>query len=107
MPNCSGTHQRTVNINKLTDLTKIGVKIMNRYQPKKQKQPVKAIRKFCIECMGGEESEGHIKRISECGSQDCPLYDFRFGKNPYHSQNLTDEQRKERGERLRSSIPRH
>jgi hypothetical protein len=74
---------------------------MNRYQPKKQKSPVKAIRENCIECMGGYESEGHIKRISDCGSPDCALYDFRFGKNPFHTLNLTDEQRKERGDRLK------
>ena len=74
---------------------------MKRYQPKKQKSPVKAIREFCIECMGGQESEGHIKRINDCGSPDCSLYDFRFGTNPHHKQNLTDAQRKERGNRLK------
>ena len=45
--------------------------------------------------------------IEECMSINCPLYDFRFGKNPHHTQNLTAEQRKERGERLKSSVPRH
>ena len=74
---------------------------MERHKPKKHKSPVKAIRENCIECMGGKESEGHIKRISECGSSDCALFDFRFGKNPYHTQSLTDKQRKERANRLK------
>jgi len=74
---------------------------MNRYKPKKKKNPVKAIREHCIECMGGRESEGHLKRITECASSNCALYDFRFGKNPHHTQNLTAEQRKERGDRLK------
>jgi len=77
---------------------------MNRYKPKKKKNPVKAIREHCIECMGGQESEGHVKRISECCSQDCALFEFRFGKNPYHTQNLTDVQRKERAERFKTAL---
>ena len=74
---------------------------MNRYKPKKKKNPVKVIREHCIECMGGQESEGHVKRISECCSQDCALFEFRFGTNPHHKQILTSEQRKERGDRLK------
>ena len=56
---------------------------MKRYQPKKQKQPVKAIREHCIECVGGRESKGYLRRVSECGSPDCALYDFRHGHNPF------------------------
>ena len=74
---------------------------MNCYKPKKKKNPVKAIREHCIECMGGRESEGHLKRITECASSNCALFDFRFGTNPHHKQNLTDAQRKERGNRLK------
>ena len=74
---------------------------MNRYQPKKLKSPIKAVRENCIECMGGRESEGHLKRITECASTNCALFDFRFGTNPHHNQSLTDEQRKERGDRLK------
>ena len=80
---------------------------MSHKEPKKCKSPAKAIREFCIECMGGRENEGYLKHIKNCGSVDCALFDFRFGKNPYHTQNLTAEQRKERGERLKSSVPRH
>tara|TARA_A100001037_G_scaffold305395_1_gene345440 strand:- start:321 stop:563 length:243 start_codon:yes stop_codon:yes gene_type:complete len=76
---------------------------MNTKELKKYKSPLKAIREKCIECMGGRESDGYVKRIRECVSEDCPTYDLRFGKNPYHTQTLTAEQRKERGERLRKT----
>ena len=77
---------------------------MNHKELKKYKRPLKAIREKCVECMGGRESDGYVKRISECVSADCPIYEFRFGKNPYHTQTLTAEQRKERGERLRTAL---
>ena len=80
---------------------------MKRYKPKKCKSPAKAIREFCIECMGGRENDGYLKHIKNCVSLDCALFDFRFGNNPHHKQKLTKEQRKERGERLKSSVPRH
>jgi hypothetical protein len=79
--------------------------IMEGYKPKKLKSPVKAIREKCIECMGGRGTgQNYNKLIKECASPDCPTFEFRFGKNPYHTQNLTDEQRKERSERLKSSL---
>jgi hypothetical protein len=80
---------------------------MSREQSRKHRSPLKAIRENCIECVGGRESAGYLKLISECVSPNCPTYEFRYGKNPYHTQNLTAEQRKERGERFKSSVPRH
>ena len=77
---------------------------MNHKEPKKYKSPLKAIREQCVECMGGRESDGYVKRISECVSPGCPTYAFRFGKNPYHTQSFTSEQRKERADRLRRSL---
>ena len=71
---------------------------MNHKELKKYKSPLKAIREKCIECMGGRESDGYVKRISECVSADCPTYDFRFGKNPFHTQNLSDDERKRRAD---------
>ena len=62
---------------------------MNRYQPKKCKDPVKAIREHCIECMGGRENGGYLKLVRECVSPHCPTYEFRLGKNPYRKQKLT------------------
>ena len=78
---------------------------MDRYKPKKKKNPVKAIREKCIECMGGRGAgQNYSKLIEECGSPDCPTYEFRFGLNPYHKQNLNAEQRNERAERFKKSL---
>ena len=74
---------------------------MERYKPKKYKSPAKAIREFCIECMGGRENEGYLKYIENCGSPECAVFDFRFGNNPYHIQNLTVKQRQERSQRFK------
>ncbi len=74
---------------------------MNRYKPKKQKSPVKALREMCIECMGGRGTgQNYSKLIEECGSPDCSIFEFRFGKNPYHTRQLSEEQKKEIAARL-------
>jgi len=39
--------------------------------------PLKSIRKNCLEC-----SAGSAKEVRLCQIEDCPLYRFRFGKNP-------------------------
>ena len=41
---------------------------MSRYQTKKHKSPVIAIREFCIECMGGRDNKGSMKLVRECVS---------------------------------------
>jgi hypothetical protein len=46
------------------------------YRMGKGRPSVKTIRKFCLECQG--ES---IQLVAECGT-DCPLHQYRFGKNP-------------------------
>ena len=79
---------------------------MEKYKPKKCKSPAKAIREFCIECMGGRGSGQNYTRLIEEGvSTNCTVYDFRFGKNPYHIQSLTVEQRQERSERVKLVAP--
>lgn len=62
----------------------------------KIKSPLKAIRAHCIQC-GGSYNE-----IKDCGGEGiCPLFDFRFGKNPYRTVRvMTDEQKKAAVERL-------
>lgn len=51
--------------------------------------PVKAIRAFCLECVGGSSYE-----VKDCTAKDCALYPFRFGKNPYRTKReLTEEQK--------------
>jgi hypothetical protein len=44
------------------------------------KSPAKAIRAYCLECTGNQPSE-----VRNCTIKRCPLYPFRFGKNPFHS----------------------
>jgi len=62
-----------------------------------QTNPVKAIREYCLKCC--LESSNEVKL---CSSDGCPLYAFRFGKNPYRKKReLTEEQKKEISERLR------
>jgi hypothetical protein len=79
---------------------------MDRYKPKKHEIPVKAIGEHCIECMGGRrKGHSHKKLILECPSPDCALFDFRFGKNPHHRQNLSKEQKKKLADRgMNSSL---
>lgn len=52
--------------------------------------PVKAIRLFCLDCSGGSSSE-----VKLCTSRTCPLYPFRFGKNPYRTKREMTEEQKE------------
>lgn len=43
----------------------------------KRLSPIKAIRCFCLDCMGYQSAE-----IEECGGKgNCVLYPFRMGKN--------------------------
>ncbi len=44
---------------------------------KQRLTPIKAIRAKCLECSGGQPSE-----VRNCTIVDCPLYPYRFGKNP-------------------------
>jgi len=43
---------------------------------RKNLTPVKAIRKFCIQCVGGQKAPRY------CTNQECPLFVFRLGKSP-------------------------
>ena len=60
------------------------------------KSPIKAIKEFCLQCCGGVSRE-----VKTCPAVHCPLYAFRFGKNPYSKRNYTEEQRKAMGERMK------
>lgn len=50
------------------------------------KSPLKAIRAFCIDCMGGA-----VREVKICPSKICPLHAFRMGKNPYRKRELSPE----------------
>lgn len=41
------------------------------------RNPLTAIRAFCVTCMGG-----YVNLIPACPAAKCPLYAYRFGKNP-------------------------
>lgn len=60
--------------------------------------PIKAIRAKCLDCSNGSPNE-----VTLCPVQQCPLWPFRSGKNPYRTKReLTDEQREKAAERLRN-----
>lgn len=59
--------------------------------------PIKAIRAKCLDCCCESYQE-----VKECTVKKCPLWDFRFGKNPFRKQ-MSEEQRKAAGERLKNA----
>lgn len=58
--------------------------------------PLKAIKAKCMDCTCQQYNE-----VKLCTAENCPLFPFRLGKNPYHKRNLTDEQRQAAAERFR------
>ena len=42
----------------------------------KRLSPLKAIRVFCLECMGY-----YVEDVKNCTCDTCPNHKFRFGKN--------------------------
>lgn len=53
------------------------------------KNPVKAIREFCLDCCGDSSAT-----VKGCTATNCALYPFRLGKNPFRSKReLTEEQK--------------
>ena len=62
--------------------------------------PMQAICAKCLDCMCGQKRE-----IKLCTCTDCPLYDFRLGKNPnIKKRELTEEQRAELRERAKTNL---
>lgn len=45
---------------------------------------IKAIRLKCLDCCCGQANE-----VALCTCFDCPLYPYRFGKNPKEERELT------------------
>lgn len=57
-------------------------------EQRKPANPLSAIRAYCLECVCGSYAE-----VKQCSITLCPLYPFRFGKNPYRKpKTLTDDQ---------------
>ena len=55
-----------------------------------QTNPVKAIREKCLDCCCGSAQE-----VSMCVIEDCALYPFRFGKNPFRAEWSTERKQKQ------------
>lgn len=64
----------------------------------KEKKPLKAIRNKCLWCSGDSKHETKL-----CPNEQCPLWPFRLGKNPFIIRELTEEQRAAAGERLKKA----
>lgn len=60
--------------------------------------PVKAIRGKCLDCCCDQANE-----VKLCPVDDCPLWPFRFGKNPYRTRVLTPEQKEAAAQRLKQA----
>ena len=54
----------------------------------KAKSPIKAIRAKCLWCCGDSSHE-----VKLCPIESCLLWVFRLGKNPYHTRDLSEEQK--------------
>jgi len=64
---------------------------------------IKAIRAYCLDCSGDSAHE-----VKYCPYEKCPLFRFRFGKNPnIKRKKLTEEQKEVLAERLKKSRTAH
>ena len=63
-----------------------------------EKSPLKAIRQHCLECCCGSAYE-----VKNCVIHDCELYPYRLGNNPFRTRSMTDEQKQDAAERLKSA----
>lgn len=51
-------------------------RVVDRYR-ERATTPLKAIRAFCIECMGG-----YVRMVGRCTATSCVLYGYRMGSKP-------------------------
>lgn len=58
--------------------------------------PIKAIRLKCLDCCAGSSYE-----VKLCPIADCPLYKYRFGKNPNIKRSYTEAQKQQARERIK------
>lgn len=65
--------------------------------------PTKAIRAKCLECCCGSSQE-----VKLCTVEQCPLFSFRFGKNPYRTKReMTEEEKEVLRHRLKEARKSH
>jgi hypothetical protein len=59
----------------------------------------RAIRMMCGACMGGEQGRLPLGKVAQdvddCGSCTCPLWPFRFGRDPWRPE-MSEEERDKR-----------
>jgi hypothetical protein len=63
--------------------------------------PIKAIKAKCMDCCCMSRSA-----VEQCGATECPLYEFKLGKNPYRTGKgrvYTEEQKEQIRERFRKA----
>lgn len=60
------------------------------------RNPVKVMRVKCLDCCAGS-----AKEVELCPIQKCPMWAWRFGKNPYRTKReMSEEQKAAAKERL-------
>jgi len=63
-------------------------------ETKQTTNPVKVIREFCLDCIGGSSAEVKACTCGPDSGHPCKLYPFRLGRNPYREKRtLTDEEK--------------
>lgn len=67
----------------------------------KIRSPITAIRAHCVQCMGGQ-----VQHVKGCTAKQCPLYEFRLGRNPFrkHAGNVDHLKAYQNTKKPRSSI---
>lgn len=69
--------------------------IKEMYQGEQQNR-AKAIKAFCRDCAGETLGEVYL-----CHSFACPLYPYRFGTDPFHSREMSEEARRRASENMK------
>ena len=65
-------------------------------EEKKITSVLKAVRAKCLDCCCWQPNE-----VKQCPATQCPLYDFRMGKNPFRKKKeYSEEQLKTMRERM-------
>lgn len=58
-------------------------------EEKKITSVLKAVRAKCLDCCCWQKNE-----VKLCPATQCPLYDFRMGKNPFRKKKVLSEEHK-------------
>ena len=59
-----------------------------------KQSPLRAIRSHCLGCARTAQE------VRLCPVTECPLFPYRFGKNPFHGRSFTEAERRAAAERL-------